>query len=137
VSEALRKLEAAIGWEGPERVDTVERRHLADFLAAIGEADPAGVDDEVPPSFVACFLDEPPALEPARHYGNGWLNGGDRFDYLAPAHLGDTLRSRAIFTAIVEKTGSSGKMAVLTFVTDFRLPDGTVAVRHTGTRIRR
>jgi MaoC dehydratase-like protein len=137
VSEALRKLEAAVGWEGPERVDTVERRHLADFLAAVDEADPGAVDDEVPPTFVACFLDEPPALEAAQHYGDGWLNGGDRFDYLAPAYLGDSLRSRAIFTSVVEKTGSSGKLAVLTFVTDFRLHDGSVVVRHTGTRIRR
>ncbi|MGH3373072.1 MAG: FAS1-like dehydratase domain-containing protein [Nocardioidaceae bacterium] len=132
MSEAFRRLEAAVGWEGPERVDTVERRHLSDFLAAIGET-----EGEVPPTFLACFLDEPPVLEPAREYGEGWLNGGDRFEYLAPVHVGDTLRSRAVFTGVVEKAGRSTTMAILTFVTDFRLPGGAVAVRHTGTRIRR
>ena len=28
-------------------------------------------------------------------------------------------------------------IALLTFVTEFRLPDGTLAVRHVGTRVRR
>lgn len=137
MSEALRELEAAVGWEGPERVDTVERRHLADFLTAIDEVDPGAVEEEIPPSFLGCFLDEPPVLEPAWQYGSGWLNGGDRFEYLAPVHVGDKLRSRAVFTDVVEKTGTSGTMAILTFVTTFRLLDGTVAVRHIGTRIRR
>jgi hypothetical protein len=138
VSEALRELEAAVGWEGRERVDTVERRHLADFLAAVGGAGHGEFEEEeVPPSFLACFLDEPPMLEPALRYGDGWLNGGDRFEYLAPVHLGDTLHSRTVFTGVVEKTGTSGPMAILTFITGFRLPDGAVAVRHIGTRIRR
>jgi hypothetical protein len=132
VTEAFRRLEAAVGWEGPERVDTVERRHLSDFLAAVGESGP-----EVPPTFLACFLDEPPVLPPAVEYGEGWLNGGDRFEYLEPVHVGDTLHSRAVLTGVVEKTGRAGAMAILTFVTDFRLPSGAVAVRHTGTRIRR
>jgi len=137
VSDALRRLEAAVGWESPERIDTVERRHLADFLAAVDEADPGGVEEEVPPTFLACFLNEPPVLEAARHYGDGWLNGGDRFEFLAPVHVGDTLHSRAVFTGVEEKAGRGGKLAILTFVTDLRLPGGAVAVRHTGTRIRR
>lgn len=132
MSEAFRRLEAAVGWEGPARVDTVERRHLSDFLAAVGETGP-----EVPATFLACFLNEPPVLPPASDYGEGWLNGGDRFEYLQPVRVGDTLRSRAVLTGVVEKAGRAGAMAILTFVTEFRLPSGAVAVRHIGTRIRR
>lgn len=137
MSGAFSRLLAAVGTEGEERVDVVERRHLSDFLAAVHEQHPGTLEDEVPPTFTACFLDEPPSLPVAWEYGDGWLNGGDRFDYLAPVHVGDTLRSAIRFTDVVEKHGRTGTMAILTFVTEFRLPDGTVAVRHTGTRIRR
>lgn len=137
MSEVFTALLAAVGTEGGERVDVIERRHLTDFLAAVDEEQPGSVEDEIPPTFTACFLDEPPSLPEAWEYGAGWLNGGDRFEYLAPVHVGDSLRSRARFTDVVEKDGRTGTMAILTFVTEFRLPDGTLAIRHTGTRIRR
>jgi hypothetical protein len=133
----ITALVEAIGREGPERVDVVERRHLADFLAAVDEESPGSIDDEVPPTFLACFLDEPPSLPEAWDYGAGWLNGGDRFEYLRPVHVGDTLRSRIRLTEVQEKHGRTGTLAILTFVTEFRLPDDSVAVRHVGTRIRR
>lgn len=135
--EPIDALRDALGWTGPERVDVVERRHLADYLAAVDEDDPGSVEDEVPPAFLACFLDEPPSLPAASRYGSGWLNGGDRFEYAAPVRLGDTLRSRPAFVDVVEKTGRSGTMAILTFVTEFVRPDGALAARHVGTRIRR
>lgn len=133
----ITALVEAIGREGPERVDVVERRHLADFLAAVDEEAPGSIDDEVPPTFLACFLDEPPSLPEAWEYGAGWLNGGDRFEYVQPVHVGDTLRSRITLTDVQEKHGRTGTLAILTFVTEFRLPDGSVAMRHVGTRIRR
>jgi hypothetical protein len=133
----IETLRAAIGWEGPERVDVVERRHLSDYLHAIDERDPGDLDDEVPPAFLACFLDEPPRLPAAQAYGQGWLNGGDRFEYAEPVRLGDTLHSRCRFTGVTEKTGRTGTMAILTFVTEFTRPDGTLAATHAGTRIRR
>ncbi|GAA2355362.1 FAS1-like dehydratase domain-containing protein [Nonomuraea africana] len=129
----IEELEAALGWAGPRRQDTVERRHLRAFLHAIGE-DP---DGEVPPTFTACFLDEPPSLPAAESYGSGWLNGGDRFEYHAPLRVGDELCSQPRFTAVTEKQGSSGRMALLTFETEFRRPDGELVVRHIGTRIRK
>lgn len=137
MTDAFQRLADAVGWVGAERVDTIERRHLADFLAAVCEDDPGSVDDEVPPTFVACFLDEPPALPQAYEYGTGWLNGGDHFAYHAPVRLGDELRSRARLTDVTEKTGRTGTMGILTFVTDFTRADDTLAARHTGTRIRR
>jgi hypothetical protein len=134
-SPGLAGLEAAIGWEGPGRVDVIERRHLADYRRATG-LDPEGTD--VPLTICACFLSEPPPMPAAEAYGLGWINGGDRFEYAGPRLvLGDELRSRLRFTAVTEKQGRSGSLAILTFETEFTRPDGSPAVRHVGTRIRR
>lgn len=134
-SAAAAALRAAVGWQGPERVDVIERRHLADYRRAMG-LDPAGT--EVPATMCACFLSEPPPMPAAEAYGQGWINGGDRFEYVGPRPaLGDELRSRVRFTAVREKQGRSGTLAILTFETEFVRPDGTPAVRHIGTRIRR
>jgi hypothetical protein len=134
-SPALARLRAAVGWQGPERVDVVERRHLADYRRAMG-LDPEGT--EVPLTICACFLSEPPPMPEAEAYGLGWINGGDRFEYVgARLTLGDELRSRLRFTAVSEKTGRSGSLAILTFETEFVRPEGEPAVRHIGTRIRR
>ena len=129
--EALR---AAIGWTAEERVDVVERRHLRDYRRAIG-ADPDGT--EVPATITACFLTEPPTMPEALAYGMGWINGGDRFEVHRPLRLGDEVTSQLTFTGVQEKEGRSGTLALLTFITEFRLPDGTLAVRHVGTRVRR
>lgn len=134
-SPEFSRLREAVGWQGPERVDVVERRHLADYRRAMG-LDPAGT--EVPLAMCACFLSEPPPMPAAEGYGLGWINGGDRFEYSGPRLvLGEELRSRLRFTAVSEKQGRSGSLAVLTFETEFVRPDGTTAVRHIGTRIRR
>jgi hypothetical protein len=133
-STPLKALQDAIGWTGPERVDAIERRHLRDYRRAIG-ADPDGTD--VPVTITACFLTEPPTMPEALAYGMGWINGGDRFEVHRPLHLGDEVTSQLTFTGVQEKSGRSGTLALLTFVTEFRLPDGTLAVRHVGTRVRR
>ncbi|MGY1604405.1 FAS1-like dehydratase domain-containing protein [Geodermatophilus sp. SYSU D00815] len=131
---ALAALERAVGWTAPRRVDTVERRHLRDYRRAMG-LDPEG--DEVPATLCACFLTEPPTLPEAEAYGLGWINGGDRFEVRRELRLGDELTSQLTFTGVTEKSGRTGTLALLTFVTEFRLPDGTLAVRHVGTRVRR
>ena len=132
---ALVELQAALGWQGPERVDVVERRHLADYRRAMG-LDPEATD--VPVTLCACFLSEPPPMRAAEAYGLGWINGGDRFEYVGPRlTLGDELRSSVRFTAVREKHGRSGSLAFLTFETEFVRSDGVPVVRHVGTRIRR
>jgi hypothetical protein len=134
-SPALDRLRDAVGWRAPERVDVVERRHVADYRRALG-LDPKGHD--VPLTICACFLAEPPPMPAAEGYGLGWINGGDRFEYVGPRlALGDELRSSLTFTAVSEKHGRSGSLAVLTFETEFVRADGVPAVRHVGTRIRR
>ena len=129
--EALRR---AVGWTADQRVDVVERRHLRDYRRAVG-LDPEGT--EVPATFCACFLTEPPTMPAALEYGLGWINGGDRFEVHRELRLGDEVTSQLTFTGVEEKKGRSGTLALLTFVTEFRLPDGTLAVRHVGTRVRR
>jgi hypothetical protein len=131
---SLAALQRAIGWTAEERTDVVERRHLRDYRRATG-ADPDGT--AVPATITACFLTEPPTMPEALAYGLGWINGGDRFEVHRPLRLGDEVTSQLTFTGVEEKKGRSGTLALLTFVTDFRLPDGTVAVRHVGTRVRR
>ena len=133
---ALAALEDAVGWSAPERRDVIEERHLRFFRAAIG-AVPTDDPTAVPATLCACFLDEPPRLPAASGYGAGWLNGGDRFEYHASLRLGDELFSSQQFTGVTEKQGRSGRMAILTFGTEFRRADGELAVRHVGTRIRR
>lgn len=134
-SAALEKLRTALGWTGHPRVDVVERRHLRDYRRAVGL--PAEGTD-VPATLYACFLDtEPPQMPASLEYGDGWLNGGDRFELHRQLRLGDELRSQPVFTGVEEKRGRSGLMAILTFVTEFRLPDGALAARHVATRIRR
>jgi hypothetical protein len=130
----LEALRAAVGWTAEERVDVVERRHLRDYRRAIG-ADENGTD--VPATITACFLTEPPTMPEALAYGQGWINGGDRFEVHRPLRLGDEVTSQLTFTGVEEKKGRTGTLALLTFVTEFRLPDGTLAVRHVGTRVRR
>jgi|UPI00055CB7DD hypothetical protein len=146
----MARLAAAVGWQGRERVDRVEHRHLGDFLTAIAvdgrtaaAPAPGAVPDDlaVPPTLLCGFVDEPPECPAALAYGQGWLNGGDRFEYPEAApelRLGDVLRSRTELVEAVEKAGRSGRMAVLTFRTEFRRDDtGEVVARHVGTRIRR
>ncbi len=134
VAGPLEALQGAVGWTAEQRVDVVERRHLRDYRRAIG-ADPDGT--EVPVTITACFLTEPPTMPEALAYGTGWINGGDRFEVHRPLQLGDEVTSQLTFTGVEEKKGRSGTLALLTFVTEFRLPDGTLAVRHVGTRVRR
>jgi len=133
---ALAALEDAVGWSAPERRDVIEERHLRFFREAIG-AEPTDDPSAVPATLCACFLDEPPRLPAASGYGAGWLNGGDRFEYHASLRLGDELFSAQRFTGVTEKQGRGGRMAILTFCTEFRRADGELAVRHVGTRIRR
>jgi hypothetical protein len=125
-------LRAAIGWSGPQRTHVIEAGRIAAFRDAIGDN---GVT--VPPTFLACLIDTPPLLPEASLYGSGWLNGGDRFRYVSAVRVGQTVTSQMRFTDAVEKRGSSGPMAILTFITTFAADDGSTLVEHTGTRIRR
>jgi hypothetical protein len=133
---ALARIEAAIGWESVERTHTIEAGRLRRFAEAIGDSNHRW-PDEVPPTFLVTMLAEPPDFPGALDYGAGWLNAGDRFEYVRPIRAGAGLRSQTRLTNAYEKKGSTGRMLFLVFETVFRNADGQLVAKHIGARIRR
>jgi hypothetical protein len=127
---------ARIGWEGEERVTLVEAGHVRSFCEAIGDPNPRW-REVVPPTFVVALAGETPQIPEVLAYGRGWLNGGDRFEYLEPIRVGDTITSRTRLVDAYEKQGASGSLLFLIMETEHRNQEGQVAVRVRGTRIRR
>jgi len=136
MSGALEAVLRQVGWQSQERVDVIEPGQVRRFCEAVGDPDPRWTH-EAPPTFVVTLLTEPPQLPEAYDYGSGWLNGGDRFEYLEPVRPGDVITSRTVLKDAYEKQGSSGSLLFLVFDTEFTNQQGSVAARIRGTRIRR
>ena len=130
------RVRARIGAPGPERESLVEAGHVRRFCEAIGDPDPRW-RAEAPPTFVVALTPDVIDLPEALGYGKGWLNGGDRFEYLEPVRIGDVIRSRTVLSDVYEKQGSSGNLLFLIFDTEHVNQHGRTAVRVRGTRIRR
>jgi N-terminal half of MaoC dehydratase len=135
-TDLVERVKARIGWQGEEQVTVVEAGHVRRFCEAIGDDDPRW-REEAPPTFVVALGAETPQIPEALEYGRGWLNGGDRFEYLEPVLIGDRITTRTVLTDAYEKTGSSGSLLFLVFDTEYVNQHGRVAVRVRGTRIRR
>jgi N-terminal half of MaoC dehydratase len=134
--ELVRRVRARIGWRGEEQENVVEAGHVRRFCEAIGDEDPRWLQ-EAPPTFVVALSADIPPVPEALEYGKGWLNGGDRFEYLEPIRIGDVIRSRTVLSDVYEKQGSSGSLLFLVFDTEYLNQHGRTAVRVRGTRIRR
>ena len=132
----VERLRTRLGREGVESVHVVEAGHVRRFCEAIGDGDPRW-REQAPPTFVVALGAETPELPEALEYGQGWLNGGDRFEYLEPVRVGDTIRVRSRLVDVYEKRGRSGDLLFLVFETEYVNQHGRVAVRVRGTRIRR
>ena len=132
----VEKLRSRIGWEGEEKVNLIEAGHVRRFCEAIGDDDPRW-REEAPPTLVVALGSEIPPMPEALEYGKGWLNGGDRFEYLEPIRIGDTIRTRTRLADVYEKQGSSGGLLFLITETEYVNQHGRTAVRVRGTRIRR
>jgi N-terminal half of MaoC dehydratase len=135
-TDLVERVKARIGWQGEEQVTVVEAGHVRRFCEAIGDQDPRW-REEAPPTFVVALGAETPQIPEALEYGRGWLNGGDRFEYLEPVRIGDRITTRTVLTDAYEKRGSSGSLLFLVFDTEYVNQHGSVAVRVRGTRIRR
>lgn len=136
-TDLLERLKSRVGWRGDEHLELVEAGHVRRFCEAIGDDDPRWLV-EAPPTFVVALGGgETPQLPEALEYGKGWLNGGDRFEYLEPIRIGDEIRSQTVLTDVYEKRGGSGSLLFLIFDTEYVNQDGRIAVRVRGTRIRR
>ena len=135
-ADLLAQVKARIGWQSEASKAVVEEGHVRRFCEAIGDDNPRW-REEVPPTFVVALASDTPQIPEALAYGKGWLNGGDRFEYLEPIRIGDEIQSRTVLVDAYEKRGSSGNLLFLIFETEFQNRDGRTAVRVRGTRIRR
>ena len=135
-TDVLERVKARLGWEGEPTTHSVEAGQVRRFCEAIGDDNPRW-RKEAPPTFVVALGSEVPTLPELLEYGKGWLNGGDRFVYLEPVLVGDTITVRSRFKDVYEKQGGSGNMLFVVFEYDYVNQHGRTAVRVTGTRIRR
>jgi hypothetical protein len=135
-SSVVDRLRARIGVAVPLSEATVEAGHLKRFAEAIGDPNPRWTS-EAPPTFLVALAPVSLHLAEAEEYGKGWLNGGNRFEYLEPANVGDRITATGRVADVYEKVGSSGSLLFIIFETDYVNQDGRTVARLRGTAIRR
>jgi hypothetical protein len=132
----IEKLRARIGVAAQPTEATVEAGHLERFAEAIGDSNPRW-RSEAPPTFLVAMAPVSMHLAEAEEYGKGWLNGGNRFEYLEPVRVGDRITATGRIADVYEKSGSSGSLLFIIFETDYVNQDGRTVARLRGTAIRR
>jgi acyl dehydratase len=114
----------------------VEAGHVRRFAEAIGDPN-VRWKKEAPPTFLVALAPASIHLAEAEEYGKGWLNGGNRFDYLAPVMIGDRITATGQVADVYEKEGSSGNLLFIIFETTYTNQRGETVARVRGTMIRR
>jgi hypothetical protein len=132
----VERLRARIGKGEPSTEATVEAGHLKRFVEAIGDPNPRW-KSEAPPTFLVALVPVSMHLEEAEEYGKGWLNGGNRFEYIEPVKVGDRITATGQVADVYEKTGGSGSLLFIIFETDYVNQHGRTVARLRGTAIRR
>ncbi len=135
-TSVVDRLRARIGATAPPITATVEAGHLKRFAEAIGDPNPRWLQ-EAPPTFLVALA--PPSMHraEAEEYGKGWLNGGNRFEYIEPVKVGDQITAAGRVADVYEKTGSSGSLLFIIFETEYVNQHGRTVARLRGTGIRR
>jgi N-terminal half of MaoC dehydratase len=136
MSTVIERLRARIGVAPPPTETTVEAGHLKRFAEAIGDPNPRW-RSEAPPTFLVALSPVSMHLAEAEEYGKGWLNGGNRFEYLEPVQVGDRITATGRIADVYEKSGSSGNLLFIIFETDYVNQEGRTVARLRGTAIRR
>ena len=136
MSSVVERLRARIGVDGQSTEATVEAGHLSRFAEAIGDPNPRW-KVEAPPTFLVALAPASMHLEEAEEYGKGWLNGGNRFDYIEPVRAGDRIKATGRVADVYEKHGSSGDLLFIIFETEYVNQEGRTVARLRGTAIRR
>ena len=121
---------------GPPITATVEAGHLKRFAEAIGDQNPRWLQ-EAPPTFLVALAPTSMHLAEAEEYGKGWLNGGNRFEYLEPVKVGDRITATQRVADVYEKSGSSGSLLFIIFETEYVNQHGRTVAQLRGTGIRR
>jgi hypothetical protein len=132
----VEKLRARIGVPGRPVTAAVEAGHLKRFAEAIGDPNPRWLK-EAPPTFLVAIAPTSIHLQEAEAYGQGWLNGGNRFEHLGAVKVGDMITATAKVADVYEKTGSSGTLLFIVFETEYVNQHGRAVARLRGTAIRR
>src|SRR5256714_15532525 len=136
VASVLERLKVRIGVDRPATTATVEAGHLNRFAEAIGDPNPRWLE-EAPPTFLVAIAPTSYHLDEAEQYGKGWLNGGNRFEYLEPVKVGDRITATGKVADVYEKSGSSGNLLFIIFETEYTNQHGRTVARLRGTAIRR
>ncbi len=132
----IDRLRARIGVDGPAVTAPVEAGHVRRFVEAIGDPN-SRWRKETPPTFLVALAPASIHLAEAEEYGKGWLNGGNRFEYLVPVLIGDVITARGHVADVYEKEGSSGNLLFIIFETEYINQRGDLVARLRGTMIRR
>jgi hypothetical protein len=135
-TSVIERLRARIGKAAPSTEATVEAGHLKRFVEAIGDQNPRW-KAEAPPTFLVALVPVSMHLEEAEEYGKGWLNGGNRFEYLEPVKVGDRITATGRVADVYEKTGGSGSLLFIIFETEYVNQHGRAVAKLRGTAIRR
>lgn len=136
-ASVVERLRARIGTKGPEVHATVEAGHVRRFAEAIGDPNPRWTEEGPPTFLVALTPGSSTLLIEAEEYGKGWLNGGNRFEYLAPVRVGDRITAAGAVVDVYEKEGSSGNLLFIVIETEYSNQDGKQVARLKQTAIRR
>ncbi|MGH2828088.1 MAG: FAS1-like dehydratase domain-containing protein [Actinomycetota bacterium] len=138
------ELQAMIGEEWPPVIYEVDRTGIRMWAQAVGLDDPIYYDEKTarergferlpaPPGFVGFPRTLPGAPAPGPPIRGlhpelqRSLNGGTEFEYRSPILAGDELLATTSITDIKERTGSIGKMLLITRETTYRRNDESVA----------
>src|SRR5207248_9556555 len=105
-TSVIERLRARIGVDGAPVTAPVEAGHVKRFAAAIGDPSPRWTK-EAPPTFLVALAPVSLHLADAEEYGQGWLNGGNRFEHFAPVMIGDQVTSKGRVVDVYDKAGSS------------------------------
>jgi len=136
VTQAVDRIKAKIGAAGPPVTAQVEAGHLRRFCEAIGDPNPRWLE-EAPPTFLVALAPPSYHVPEAEEYGTGWLNGGNRFEYLEPVRVGDRITATSKVADVYEKSGGSGSLLFIVFETEYVNQHGRIVARLRGTAIRR
>jgi hypothetical protein len=135
-TSVIGRLRARVGVEGESVTALVEAGHVKRFAQAIGDPNPRW-EKEAPPTFLVALAPVALHLKEAEEYGRGWLNGGNRFEYLAPVMIGDRITATGHVAEVYEKEGTSGNLLFIIFETNYVNQQGALVARLRGTMIRR
>jgi len=135
-AQAIDRIKTRIGVDGPEVTAPVEAGHVRRFVEAIGDRNPRWAQ-EAPPTFLVALAPASVHLNDAEDYGQGWLNGGNRFEYFAPVLIGDQITAKGRIVDVFDKAGSTGNLLFIVFETDYTNQRGDLVARLRGTAIRR